>query len=417
MVANPGTVLRIPDFRRLVAVTTISQFGDRLTHMLLITLIAAARPGRLLGYAEGALVFALPTLLLTPVAGVLVDRWDKRKTLATTHLIQSAVLFVTPLAAWLARSYWPCWVAMFIFFGLDLFNNTAAPALLPAVVGEHGILAANSASLALARVATILGMVLGGFLVPWLGWSAGLAVNASTHLAAGLVAYSIVTRLRAPADASPLGRSLAAAVGRFGRELAAVGRLVARSRLIAFVLASTVVSVFISAVAYTVLIYLVQQVLGKGTVGVGVFAGIIAVGMVGGAVVMGFLPGRVNRPMVILAAILLYGLLFIAGWFRVSVPFLVFVALLAGVSYSWLGVVQNTILQEEAAPEARARVFATREFIGNATFITSAVAVGLFGDLTSWRHALAGIGGVLVLLAVLGFLFVRGIRRAEPGRG
>ncbi|MFO7638592.1 MAG: MFS transporter [bacterium] len=410
MAANLGPVLRIPDFRRLVAVTSVSQFGDRLTHMLLITLIAVDRPGRLFGYAEGALVFALPTLLLCPVAGVLVDRWDRRRVLAFTHFAQSGLLFATPVAIWLSGSFTPFWIALFLFFGLDLFNNTAAPALLPVLVGEQRVLAANSANLALARVATILGMLLGGFLVQWVGWNIGLLINAVTHLTAGFVALSIATRAATSPGTNPLKRTLVA----FASDLAEVLRLVMSNRLIAFVLASIVISTLISAVSYTVLIFLVQQVLGFGTAGVGVLAGVLAVGMVAGALSLGFVPDKIDRPMVIVGAVTLYGLLFIVGWFHISVPFLVATALLAGLSFSWLGVVQATMLQEQAAPDIRARVFSVREFITNATFIASALLVGLFGDLTSYRHALAAIGIILVLLAAGGLLLLRGMPRHHP---
>ncbi|HDQ99835.1 MAG TPA: MFS transporter [candidate division WOR-3 bacterium] len=416
MLANLGAVLRIADFRRLVGVTTVSQLGDRLTHMLLITLIAVARPGRLFGYSEGALVFALPTLLLCPVVGVLVDRWSKRRTLAFTHFIQSGLLLATPLAIHLTGSFLPFWVALFLFFGLDLFNNTAAPALLPRLVGERRVLAANSASLALARVATIAGMVVGGFLLNWVGWNAGLVINAGTHLTAGLLALTIVAREPvAPAAAGSLGRALSSALRGFGRELAEVLRLVAVNRLIAFVLASIIVSTFISAVSYTVLIFLVQQVMGHGTAGVGIFAGVLAVGMVAGAVVIGLFPDNVNRPLLVLLSVLAFGLLFTVGWFHLSVPFLVAAALFSGVTFSWLGVVQTTMLQEQAAPGIRARIFAVREFVNNATFIASALLVGLYGDFTSYRHALAGIGLALIVLAALGFIFTRGMRGVDAG--
>ncbi len=404
MGSTPDPVLRVPDFRRLVTATTLSQLGDRLTHMLLITVIAEARPGRLFGYAEGAMVFAVPTLLLCPIVGVLVDRWDKRRVLTVVHLIQSALLFLTPLAIWLFRSFVPFWVALPLFFGLDLFNNTASPALLPAIVGPDRILRANSVSTTFGRLATILGMVAGGFLVRWVGWNLGLVVDACTHLCAGLVALTIATRVAAaPTRPQTLRHTVFAALCRFGSELGDVLRLVGRSRIIGFVLGSIVVSTFIAAVSYTVLIYLIQQVLGLGTPGVGVFTGILAVGMVGGAVSMGLMPQSINRRFVILGTFFLYGLLFVVSWFHVSIRFMVVTALLAGLSFSWLSIAQNTVLQEETQADIRGRIFSIREFVTNATFIASTMVVGLFGDLASYRLVLPVIGIVLVVLAVLGY--------------
>lgn len=413
MLGRFGRTLAIPDLRRLVFSTAISQLGDRLTHMLLISLIALSRPGSLLGYSQGALAFALPTLLLSPFAGVLVDRWDKRRVLAFTHFIQSGLLLVTPLLIVLSGSFLPFWIALFLFFGLDVFNNTAHPALLPALVPENRILAANSVNLTFARVATVAGMVIGGYLIRWVGWRLGLAIDASTHLVAGLIALSIATRL-AGEPAAPVRGEIRNALPRFFAELREVLRLVARNRLVALVLGSIVASTFVSAVAYTVLIFLVQQKLGLGTAGVGIFTGIIAVGMIAGAASMSAMPQNVNRPLVVVGVIALFGILFIAGWFHVSIPFLAVVALVVGVAYSWLGVVQNTILQEQVSPGIRGRIFSTHTFITNATFIVTTLAIGALGELTSYRVVFPVAGLILVAAGGAGLVFVKRTSGLRP---
>ena len=69
-------MLRIRNFSLLTASCSLAQLGDRLTHMLLITVIAVSQPGKLMAYSTGSLAFVLPTMLIAPIAGVLVDRWD-----------------------------------------------------------------------------------------------------------------------------------------------------------------------------------------------------------------------------------------------------------------------------------------------------------------------------------------------------
>jgi len=407
-------ILKIHDFRSLILATTMSQLGDRLTHMLLIALIALSKPGSLLAYSEGALTFALPTLILSPIAGVLVDRWDKRQVLAVTHFIQSALLLVTPVFIMLFHSFTPFWISLFLFFGLDIFNNTAAPALLPTLVGQKRILLANSVSLTFARVATVLGMLIGGFLIQWVGPNLGLAIDSTTHLAAGLLALTIVTRTRPAPPQTRLAGTVTNALVRFLRELRDVFLLVGRNRLVGFVMGSIVISTFVSAIAYTSLLFMVQQALGLGTAGVGIFAGILAVGMIGGAASMSFVHQDINRPLVIIGAIMLYGIFFLIGTWFISIPFIIVLALAGGVSFSWVGIVQNTILQEEVAPEIRGRIFSTREFITNATFIITALLVGLLGDLTSYRIVFPVVGILLLLSAVTGLFFIKsGFSRAS----
>jgi len=194
-------------------------------------------------------------------------------------------------------------------------------------------------------------------------------------------------------------------------DLAEVIRVVGRDRLVAFVMASVVVTMFISSVSYTVLIYVVQQVLRLGTGGVGLFAGVLAVGMIAGAASMSYIRQRINQPMVVVVVILLYGLLFLASPWLITVWFMIVVALVAGVAFSWLGVVQSTMLQEEVPEEIRGRIFSTREFITNVAFLLTTLFIGALGDLTSYKTVLVAIGAVLCTLAVLGWVFVRVMQR------
>lgn len=406
------SVLAIRDFRSLLMATTMSQFGDRITHMLLIAVIAMSNPGRLLGYSQGALIFTVPTLLLAPLAGVLVDRWNKRNVLARTHFLQAGLFVAAAVLTRLTGSTTVLWTVFFVFFGLDLLNNTATPALLPTLVGPDRILVANSASLVFARVATVAGMILGGFLIRWVGWEIGLLANSATHLAAGLFALTIIASGPRTGRREPeLTHALRSAVGRFSGELREVIRLVGRDRMVAFVMGSVIVSTFISAVSYTILIFIVQQVLGFGTAGVGIFAGIVAVGMIGGAVLMGLTRRDIDRPAVVAGSVLVYGVLFLFAPVLISPLFMALVALIAGAVFSWLGIIQNTLLQEKIAPDIRARIFSVREFIINATFIVTTLLVGAIGDLTSWRVELPVIGGVLVALGLLALPVVRRLKR------
>jgi MFS family permease len=305
-----------------------------------------------------------------------------------------------------------------------VFNNTSVPALMPQLVAKRKLLVANSVNLTFCRVATVLGMVIGGFLIKWTGWKYGMFINASTHLTAGLLALAISgvfvahrgltadgSRLTAQGQRGSVWELVARSFRQLFADLAEVVRVVGRDRLVAFVMSSVVVTTFVSSLSYTVLIYIVQQVLRLGTGGVGIFAGFLAVGMIAGAASMSFIRKRINQPMVVVLVILLYGLLFLASPWLITVWFMIVIALVAGVAFSWLGVVQNTMLQEEVPEEIRGRIFSTREFVTNVAFLLTTLFIGALGDLTSYRIVLVTSGAVLCTLAVLGWVFVRAMQR------
>lgn len=430
------SVLGIRNFVFLTLSGTLSQFGDRLTHMLLITIIAITKPGKVLAFSFASLAFTLPVIILAPFAGVLADRWSKRRIMIRIHFIQAGLLFLTPFIIRWTNSFQFFWIAIIIFFGLDIFNNTAKPALLPAVVAKRKLLTANSIDQFLARFATVLGMVVGGFLIRWAGWHYGLMIDASTHLTAGLLAVGIILRYEPHQTykiSSPLigddkgmvayhkegedkGNVISSALKIFFTDVREVLKLVVKDKLVLLVMASIWISVFVGGVSYTILIYLVQQVLKLGTAGVGIFSGILAVGMILGALVLGLLKTTVNKSKIVVFGIMLYGILFLFGQFLIKVWFLAIVAIISGIVFSWISIAQSTILQEQVAPTIRGRIFSTKEFFGNIAFIVTTFAVGSLGDLTSARITLAAVGIFLLIASILGLLLIKQIEN-KPVQG
>ena len=432
-------VLGIRNFLFLTFAGTLSQFGDRLSHMLLITVVELTKPGRVLAFSFASLVFTLPVLILAPFAGVLADHWSKRKILIRVHFIQAGLLLLTPFLIGWTNSFQYFWLAMVIFFGLDIFNNTAKPALLPAVVAKRKLLTANSIDQFLARFATVMGMVIGGFLIRWVGWHFGLMINASTHLIAGLLAIGIVLRyvphqnsfMKPSNISSPsmgenkgeedsylsnqgrgdTGKVLRSALKVFFGDVKEVLKLVVKDRLVLLVMASIWISVFVAGVSYTILIYLVQQVLGLGTAGVGVFSGILAVGMILGALLLGIMKPGINKPMIVVSGIMVYGIMFLFGQFLIKVWFMVIIAIISGLIFSWITIAQNTILQEQVSSAIRGRIFSTKEFFGNFAFIITTFIIGSLGDLTNVRLVLALVGLFLLVASMLGFLLIRSIKK------
>lgn len=408
-------VLRIRNFLFLTLSGTISQLGDRLTHMLLITLIAVSQPGKMFAYSQASIAFTLPVLILSPIAGVLVDHWNKRKIMARTHFIQTGVLLTTPFFIYWTKSFFPFWVVIFLFFGLDILNNTAKPSLLPQLVAPRKLLAANSLDQFFARFATVMGMIVGGFLIRWVGWRYGFFIDASTHFTAGLLALGIVLKPAPQASlhleqAKPRTSELIMkSFKTFASDVKEVLVLVGRDRLVMFVMASIWVANFIAGVSYTILLFLVQQQLNMGTAGVGVFAGILAVGMIAGSLILGVMKPTINKPLVVIAGIFLYGLLFLFGPFLIKIWFLIIVALAGGLIFSWIVIAQNTILQEAVPAQIRGRIFSAKEFFTNVAFIVTTFTTGLLGDLTSVQLALFTIGFFLLVLAALGYFLIKSI--------
>ncbi|UCD05781.1 MAG: MFS transporter [candidate division WOR-3 bacterium] len=391
---------------------TISQLGDRLTHMVIITLIGVMFPGRISAFSEFSITFSLPIVILSPFAGVIVDHWNKQTIMFRCHMIQAGLIFITPFFIMLTRSMVPVWILVVLFFSLDLFNNTSKNSVIPDLVGYDQLVPANSVITTLARVATFVGMVGGGYLIRWVGWQAGFFIDASTHMIAGFLVLGMGTRsMFAPVrrvDFS-LSKELRKSLNAFLFDLKELGILLIRDRTVVLVMISVFVIPFVSAVAYTVLIYLVQQEFGMGTPGVGLLGGIIGVGMLCGAVMIGYFGRHVGRGVILIYSIAVLVLTFLLGPFFITAVSLYIMSFVVGIVYSFIAIAQDTILQEDVSRGIRGRIFATKEFITNITFVVWAVLVGIISSILGPFMIIRFVSFVLLAVLVFSIIIYRSI--------
>lgn len=390
----------------------VSQLGDRLTYMVIVTLIGVMSPGQMSAYSEFSVTFTLPVILLSPFVGVIIDHSNKRQVILRCHVIQSFLIFLTPTVVALSHSTTPIWVVVVLFFSLDVFNNTARNSLVPDLVNYEQLVPANAMITTIARIATFAGMVGGGLFIKWVGLRLGFYIDATTHMIAGLLVLGIGARyLFEPvkkADVS-LRKELKQSLRIFLNDLKELLILLRKDRMVIFVMISVMMLPFVASIAHTVLVFMVQQTFGLGTAGVGILGGIIGLGMLLGGVIMGLFGKKFSRGSIILFSIAVLGALFITGPIFLSTAFLYIMSLISGMLFSFIGISQDTILQEDVTKAIRGRIFATKEFFVNVTFLSASVSVGLISKVLNPFLIIHLIGLFILIVLIITLLIYRSI--------
>jgi MFS family permease len=174
---------RTPDFLKLWAGETISEFGSfiggpALRFAAVITL--AATPFQMAVMSAAGIVPGL----LSPLAGVWVDRLRRRPIMIAADVAFTLVLLTVPLAALAHVLAMPqLYAVVFITAALDMVFRIAYGAYLPTLVGRDDILDANSKLTASSAVAEVSGFALAGWLVQWLTAPFAVAIDAFSFLA------------------------------------------------------------------------------------------------------------------------------------------------------------------------------------------------------------------------------------------
>lgn len=160
---------------------TISSFGDWLyTTALLVLAYDITRSGTAIALLT--FVRLLPYALFLPFAGVLADRWDRKKIMIAADLGRAACM----LGLLLVRSPETLWIAYPLVFAATSLSSLFRPAMssaLPGVVGDEQRLAeANTCWGQMDALAFVLGPGLGGVLVALGQTSGAFLINALTFL-------------------------------------------------------------------------------------------------------------------------------------------------------------------------------------------------------------------------------------------
>ena len=178
-------------FSALWAGQLISLFGDRLNQLALVAVVAISTGSAL---ATGLVFFAatLPNLLLSPIAGTFVDRWDRKEVMVVSDVLRAALVLLLPVAA--VTNIILVYPLIFLVTTISVFFRPARVAILPRIVPEEDLLSANSAMWVGETIADVVGYPLAGIFVAVLGSAVPLAfwVDSATYLASAALLGTIV---------------------------------------------------------------------------------------------------------------------------------------------------------------------------------------------------------------------------------
>ena len=183
-----------PDFRRLWTGQVISEVGDWLSNIavlaLTIELAGAGREG--LAIALYAIARHLPLFLFGPIAGVVVDRADRRRVMIFADVARAA-LALGFIVADRQQSLPAIYLIGALLFSVSSFFNAAKRAALPNIVRDADeLLTANSLSASTTAATIAIGSALGGLVATFTGRNTVFILNTVTFLASA----EMIRRLR-----------------------------------------------------------------------------------------------------------------------------------------------------------------------------------------------------------------------------
>ena len=401
-------LLRRRDFGVLWAGGLISETGDWFLLVGLPVWVLQVT-GSSLVTATVFLVGLLPSLVVGPLAGVLVDRWDRRRTLVAVSLAEAA--FLLPLLTVDGRGdLWVVYLVMAVEASLGQLNDPARNAMVPALVGRDDLVGANALIGLNGNLARLVGSPLGGILVELSGLP-GLVIGDAISFLLGAALLSLVR----PRPLSPPTGPVASpgVVGEWVEGL----RVVARDRGLRWGLVVDGLAAVAQGIFTVLFVLFVTRELGGDGADVGLLRGVQAIGgLVGGVLVVG-LARRLEAGRLLGVSLLAFGLIDLAIW---NGPVLttatwLYLGLFAAAGIPGIAFLTGltALVQERTDDAYLGRVFATYYCSFNGLAGVGMLLAGLLGDSVGVVAVLNGQAG-LYLLAGLVAVATLG-RRPRPG--
>ena len=398
-------------FRRLWFAQLISQFGDRVHQMALVGLVFDRFSGSSLALAKLMAFSIIPVFLIGPVAGVFVDRWDRRTILFVCDFVRTLLVLSIPTIFIYRDSMVPIYIVVFLAFCFSRFYVPAKLSIIPDIVDDKNLLSANSLMTTTGMIALILGAICGGFIVEKMGTRSGFVFDAATFFISGMLIVSIPPRLRITLNRTQFMSKGKEAVHvfkqSFWEELRGGLHYLITNRDIRFIINMMFVLLCAAGAVYVVLVVFIQKTFGTITQDLGLLAVFLGIGLFGGVIGYGSWGKRFVWYKTIFFCMMTGGAMLIVFAYIVSrFPIFGLAALLALVLGLFIGpifVAANTMAQKVSLENMRGKVFTAIEIVIHFAFLTAMLVSSLVADYIGEQWILIIVGVCVLVIGIVGF--------------
>ncbi|UNK70375.1 MFS transporter [Microbacterium sp. H1-D42] len=350
-------------------------------------------------------------VLVGGYAGVLADRYDRRLVLMVSAWLASAVTVGVAVIVWVEAPLWMLLLAAAVLTAVCAPVRPASGALIPEVVPESDLVAANALFALLESVIVVIGPGVGGLLL-LLGepvW--GVLVNAASFIVAALIYHRL--RVHSRGSAEPGG-------GAFTQWVSGVRTLAKHHK--ALVLTIFLIIDSAAANSANVLMPALAQHLGSDETG---YAVLLAANALGSVIVAGIaqrLAASKRLAALITVAIFIQCVPLWLSVFAGSVVGAVGLQVISGVGMVIVDVIAFTTLQRDLPRDVLGRVLGTLDVLILASAVLASVLASvLFAQFgLAWAFGIIGLGFPILALFGLPVLLrldadvARRAERLEP---
>jgi MFS family permease len=383
------SVFRKRDFSLMWTAQLVSTIGSSLTD-LAAGILVFRLTNSALNVGLTLMVTAIPTLFVGLVAGVFVDRFDRKRILLASDLLRGLIVFCIPFGVGhfgLIALY----VLLFMAATVRQFFDPAWESVLPEIASEEELASANSFLSISSFGSTAIGFAAAGFL-------ASVDIHLPFYIDAGtfLFSFACVTGVQI----AKLVATDSTTIGVVIDNLKIGVRFLWGSRLLRSSLLVNIPILFSFGLWNVLLLPMAIRVLGATEFEYGLQEGLTSVGFVASSLLMAKYANRLPEGQWMVLATFGMGVFGVMYGLASNIWFAIAMVVGSGFLNSPLSIARRTILQKNTPREMRGRVFSAFAVSRDVVFLAGMGTAGL-ADIVDIRVLVIIASGILLGSGVL----------------
>ena len=379
----------------------ISSIGDYFS-LLAIPIFVNRLTGSVLLVGLSFIAAALPALVLGPVAGVFVDRLDRRKVMILSDLLRGALMLCL-LTIREPGQVWIVYVVGFLVSCASQFFFPARGAVLPLInTDPKDWLAANGLMRIIQTVGMLAGPALAGVTIGLWGERIAFIADSSSFFVSALA----IALMRVPQTTAFKPRQ-AATLRRVWDDLRDGAAYLFNNRTtLGVLICMSMASLGFSTVNMIWIPYL-QSAFGVGAAGLGIADAALGVGMLLSGVLVGRIALRVSKTVMSAGGLVVIGLTYTTIVLLPSFGWIIAWQFLSGLVLTPMQSALDTLMQLAVPDLKRGRVGSTLNASYSAAGLVSMALASLFGEAIGLRYVFLIVGLFVLAAGLVGFWLLR----------
>ncbi len=363
---SPYAVLRNQSFRRIWTAQLVSTIGDALTS-LAAGIIVYQRTGSALNVGLMLMATAVPTLVVGLIAGVVVDRYDRKKIMVASDLIRAGLVVTLPFLV--SQSVIWLYVIVMLSSSVTQFFSPANESVLPEVASEEELGAAN-AIMAIAQFgSTAVGFAAAGFLATTGSIELVFFIDSLTFLFSAVMIGLVKIAPLEVTEHTTLGEQI--------RNIGFGAKFIWKTPILRSLNIVRVPVLLAFGMQNVLLLPFAIRALHATEFEYGLQEGLTSVGFVIGSLAMARLADRLREGQWLFLSFIAMGLMGLAYSLQTMVWIAIALIAISGVMNAPSFVAGRLINQRNTPREARGRVFSTSYVLRDVVYLTGMGLAGL----------------------------------------